>query len=389
MITFSLLIIFFGITSVVLYAAKNNNNPNENNVVLRSYDFSKDKNEINTINNYENKEYFILDYPYNYEVIAIHFDAHNKKTYQLTSRDYSLYLKIYDRELNFLNEIDLKLDHSPEFTKNVAIETFREDDKDYTIIVLINADSIIYYHFDTDGTKVYNKKFSTTFNETYVIYHKENEFISVMDEDFNFKPIKIFWKKDEVSFEVLLNDDLIYPEKEWCGYEYIESVTKTNITNQFACITHHVNYGVQGVKIFKINQSKTIDLIYDMDDLDFNGAFHHLSFNSKGDRFAVLLYTNDKLYTDSFSILEYSVLDNKKPIRIIKTKYAYLAFGTLHTRYLTDRLVCVIRNSDIIIYDLEFENLKQRLKRDINSAFYAGNGILMYQDDNEIILLSF
>ncbi|CAD0009634.1 hypothetical protein [Flavobacterium salmonis] len=389
MITFSLLIIIFGITSIVLYAVKNNKNPNENRTILRSYDFSKGKNEINTINNYENKEHFILDYQYNYEVIAIHFDEYNKKTYQLTSRDYSLYLKLYDRELNFLNEIDLKLDHSPEFTKDVVIETFREDDEDYTIIVLINADSINYYHFDADGIKIYKKYFSVTNNETYLIYHRENEFIPILDEYYNYKPINIFWKKDEVSFEVLLSDDLIYPEKEWCGYEYIESVTKTNITNQFAFITHHANYGVQGVKIFKINHSKTIDLIYDMDDLDFNGAFHHLSFNSKGDRFVVLLYTNDKFYNDSFSILEYSVLDNKKPIRIIKTKYAYWEFGTLHTRYLTDRLVCVIRNSDIIVYDLEFEKLKQRLKRDVNSAFYVGNGILMYQDDNEVIVLSF
>ncbi|WP_125720740.1 hypothetical protein [Flavobacterium ustbae] len=390
MIIFSILIIFFCIVPVILYVSKNNKNPNRNATILRTYNFSEDKNETNSISNLENQEYLFFDYQdYGNLIVAIHFNKDCRKIYQLLSKDYSYYLLTYDEKFNCLKEINLKILHSPEVNNSAVINTFLEDGKDVIIICLIDIDNIYYYHFNSDGLNIYKKYFSRAKNQIFLIYHKEGEFISISDEDYTHKPVKAFWVNDETSFDFLLSDDELYPEKEWSGYEYIESVTRTNISNQFAFIAHDVNYGVQGVKIFNFTRSKSIELIYDMDDLDFDGAFHNLSFNSKGDRFVVLLYKHDKFNADSFSILEYSVLDHKKPLKIIKTKYAYWEFGKLHTHYLTDRFICVIRNSDILIYDLEFEKLKQTLKRDFRSAFYAGNNILIYQYKDELKFLSY
>lgn len=390
MIIFSTLIILFGIMLIAFYAIKNNENPNKNHTVLRSYNFLEDKNESNFPSNLVDLEYLFNDFrDYTDLIVTIYFDKNNRKIYQLVSLDYSYHLLIYDEQFNLLKDINLKLLHSPEVTRSAIIETFLEHDQNFIILCLIDSDNIYYYHFNSEGVNIYKKHFARAKNQIFLIYHKENEFVTILDEYYTHNPIKVYWIKEDTSFEFLLSDDELYPEKEWSGYEYIESVTKTNIANQFAFITHHANYGVQGVKIFKFNESNNIDLLYDMDDLEFNGAFHNLCFNSKGDRFVVLLYTNDKFYTDSFSILEYSILDNEKPSRIIKTKFAYLGFGTLYTHYITDRLICVIRNFDIIIYDLEFEQLKQTLKRDLDSAFYAGCNILIYQYKNELKLLSY
>ncbi|MCV2484922.1 hypothetical protein OD917_08315 [Flavobacterium sp. SH_e] len=390
MIIFSTLIILLGIMLIVVYAIKNNENPSKNRTVLRSYNFSEDKNEKNFRNNPEYQECLFSDYQDDSNlIVAIHFNKNNRYIYQLLSKDYSYHLVIYDEQFTLLKDINLKLLHSPEVTSSAILNTFSENGEDFVILSLIDSDNIYYYHFNSDGLNIFKKHFLRARNQIFLIHHKEDEFISISDEDYTHKPIKAFWIKDETTFEALLSDDQLYPEKEWSGYEYIESVTKTNITNQFAFIAHHANYGVQGVKIFKFNQSKKIDLIYDMDDLDFNGAFHNLSFNSKGDRFVVLLYNRDKFQNDSFSICEYSVLENKRPLRVIKTKFAYWKFGALHTFYITDRLVCIVRNSDIIIYNLEFEKLKETLKRDFRSAFYAGNNVLIYQYEDEVISLSY
>ena len=57
MIIFSTFIILFGIMLIAFYAIINNENPNKNHTVLRSYNFLEDKNESNFPSNLVDLEY--------------------------------------------------------------------------------------------------------------------------------------------------------------------------------------------------------------------------------------------------------------------------------------------------------------------------------------------
>ncbi len=82
MIIFSTLIILLGIMLIVVYAIKNNENPSKNRTVLRSYNFSEDKNEKNFRNNPEYQECLFSDYQDDSNlIVAIHFNKNNRYIY--------------------------------------------------------------------------------------------------------------------------------------------------------------------------------------------------------------------------------------------------------------------------------------------------------------------
>ncbi|SDX75080.1 hypothetical protein [Flavobacterium degerlachei] len=389
------------IINAIIYIIKNNGNPNKKDILIKKYDFSQKSEgkkivtELSFNQNFE-KQMVIAqnmsdgdDYKKK-EIHHIHFDKGNKKILILNSLDNLYLLSLYDINLNLLQEINLKLTYNS-YSNKISYFTIIENEGEELIIVnYINNYGINYYEFNLKGTIVYQKHISEEKEEIVLVRHNESILNSISNHvQFSYKPISIFSKFNEEIIKVDLLDESLYSEKDWCEFEYIECVTKTNKPNQFAFICTHANYGAQGVKIFEFDNSNNLNLMYDLDDLDFDGAFHNLAFNSSGDKFTVLLYERDESHNDYFSICEYSVTNNKKPLKIFKTNFRYWEFANLNTHYITEILLCIVRNCDLIIYDLVIGKVKEKLKRDFDTAYFIDFNIVIYQNKGKMEVLEY
>ncbi|MCZ8197203.1 MAG: hypothetical protein O9267_06330 [Flavobacterium sp.] len=296
-------------------------------------------------------------------------------------------ISVFTIDMKFINEIKLNINFS-------GIEKITH----FKYIIVNNSFEIICrdYHniqcflFDINGHNILQKTLSNNRKEILLNLNNDN-FIEVFftDEHHSYDANCKFYKDNKEILSSDLHDELEKIEKDWYGYEYIECLKSTNVSNQFSFITVHANYGVQGVKIYQINSLSNLDLLYDMDDLDFDGAFHNLTFNSKGEKFILLLYERDKNLNDYISICEYSIDNNKKPNIIFKTDFGYWEYNELFTHYLTDTVLCIVRNSDIILFDLVTGKAKEILNRDLNSIYFVDFNILIYQINKKMIVTQY
>lgn len=168
---------------------------------------------------------------------------------------------------------------------------------------------------------------------------------------------------DVISF---IND--IYDKRDW-EYEYIECARTTNKPFEIAFIINHTSYGVQGVKILNFNSSFDLKIIYEMDNLRFDGAFHNLTFNSIGDKYSLLLYNYDYLTICEYSIGKNIRSINEFPLKMFKTNFGYFKYGPLNMEYLNDKILCIARNSDFIVFDLNTGKVIEVINRDSGAPY--------------------
>lgn len=278
-----------------------------------------------------------------------------------------------------------------EFPSFIKVSYFKFDElQNHFQIVFTDYKQVYSFEFDINGNLI-SKKILSENREKTILQLDNYNIINVVftDEHYSYEAKCNLLYKNGKFLEISLHDEFDKQEKEWCGYEYIESLVNTNQQNEFSLINVDATYGVQGVKIYRINSLGKLDLMYDMDDLDYEGAFHELTFNSTGNNFTVLLYERSINFTDYFSILEYSIDNNKKPKKIYKTEYGYDTFGNIYTHYLNDSILGIIRNTDIIIFDLENGTTREIFKRDADSAYYVGNNVLIFQSNEELVFKKF
>lgn len=294
---------------------------------------------------------------------------------------------IHNKDTRPLKEIQLDL----ETTSYRTIAYFKVLGGEETIQLAYKEDGGVFYHqFDMDGSVSVNKRISNNTDDILIEIDSTNNFdILFMDERNSYTAnCKIFNKNNEIlGFN--LKEAIDNSEKDWDDYEYIECLKSTNKPFQLAFIAVDANYGVEGVKVFQITGLKKLNLVYDMDDLDFDGAIHNLTFNFRGDRFILLLYERDQDSNDHFSICEYSVPGNNKPSKIFKTNLGYWIHGPLYTQYLTDSLLCIVRRTDIVLFNLSNGNTQEILERDSESAYYVSFNILIYKINHILTVLEF
>lgn len=296
-------------------------------------------------------------------------------------------ISVFTTDMKIINEIKLDFNFSgiekvTHFKYEIVNNSFE--------IICSDYHNIHYFQFDINGYSILQQTLSN--NRKEILLNLNNDkLIEVffIDEHYSYDAKCKFYNDNKEILSSDLHDELEKVEKDWHGYEYIECLKSTNVSNQLSFITVHANYGVQGVKIYQINSSSNLDLLYDMDDLDFDGAFHNLTFNSKGENFILLLYERDKNLNDYFSICEYSVNNNKKPNIIFKTDFGYWEYNELFTHYLTDTVLCIVRNSDIILFDLIAGKTKEILNRDLNSIYFVDFNILVYQINKKMIVTQY
>jgi len=287
--------------------------------------------------------------------------------------------------LNVITKI--KLNHK--FTLNQKITYFKYDNQEnHFEIICTDSKQVRSYQFDLIGNIISQQILSENQNQILLRLTYDNSIdVIFINDNFSYEAKCKVYKQNKEVLSINLHDELEKSDKDW-DYEYVESIVSTNQKNQFSFISVHANYGVQGIKIYEINSTE-MNFIYDMDNLVYKGAFHHLSFDKTGQKFIVLLYERDKNYQDYFCICEYSISDNKKPIKIHKTEYGYWNFGQLYTQYLNESMLCIVRNLDIILFDLVKGKTKEILKRDLNSDYFVSFNILLYHLEGKIIILEF
>jgi|GEM_PF-3089391 len=376
-------IIFF-IIGILFLISNLFENKEKKNEIVKKHNFSgNQKSDLTTY--YSPKENIndIKENTHNKKTCKIYFSQKSKTILKLTSLDYLYYISVYNFDLILLKEFETGLKTTSDDAE-ITFQTIELNGSETIIIGYGNRDGINYFQFDFSGKNIYHKLFPKK-GEIFLVYHNTTEFTAIYLEDFTYSPITTFWTEDTTTFKIDLQEGDLYPEKEWGEYEYIESLIKTNRVNQFSFICHHANYGVQGIKIFELDKSNSLNLLYDFDNLELKGAFHNLAFNSDGSKFTVLLYQGNESMKDSFSIYEYSANpDIKQPLKIIKTEYGYWEYYKLYTHYLTDELLCVVRNNDILIFDLELEIVKDVYKRDFRSPFHIDFNVVLYTNNNKI-----
>lgn len=247
---------------------------------------------------------------------------------------------------------------------------------------------IHYFLFDNNGVVIFKdiltqdnqesiSNFDTLSYSELLKIHQENSRFSHIADDI------LLRHNDKMQIINLIDlIDEMHLDRDW-DYEYVESLNITNKPYEIAFITHNPTYGVQGIKILKFNSSFDLDLVYEMEDLHFDGAFHNLTFNSNGDKYALLLY-NHQDHKDYLTICEYSVKNverslNERPLSMFKTDFEYWEFGELNTEYLNDNILCIIRNSDLILFDLSKGKAIELIKRDLNSSYTINSHSVEYE----------
>lgn len=255
-------------------------------------------------------------------------------------------------------------------------------------LTFLDDNGLNYYLFNIDGLLIFRdilnqniKSNFDTINYTELVKIHKEDFDGYLSDNILLKHLDKFQKIDLIDLI-----DKIHLDRDW-DYEYVESIKPTSKPFEIGFITHNPTYGVQGIKIFKFDISFNFNLMYEMEDLHFDGAFHNLAFNPNGDKFTLLLY-NYKDSKDYITICEYLVKNNERslnerPLNIFKTDFGYWEFGQLNSEYLKDNILCIIRNSDLILFDLSKGKTKEILKRDLNSSYSITSSKLKYQFNEE------
>lgn len=257
-------------------------------------------------------------------------------------------------------------------------------------LTFLDDNGLNYYLFDNNGFLIFSN-----------ILNQDNKDIILDFDSLNYSQLlKIHQEKEngylsnniflryQTKTEIIDLIDLIdkkCPKKDW-DCEYVESIKPTNKPFEIGFITHNPTYGVQGVKIFNFNRFFDFNLIYEMDNLHFDGAFHNLAFSSNKNKFCLLLYSYQN-HKDYITICEYSVEKNRhslneRPINMFKTDFGYWDFGELDSKYLNDETLCIIRNSDLILFDLSKGKVDKVIKRDLNSPYSINSHSLKYELNN-------
>ncbi|AZA84146.1 hypothetical protein C1637_16795 [Chryseobacterium lactis] len=313
----------------------------------------------------------------------IDYSNESKRIYVLEDRTIS----VFDKDIKLTDEI--KLDFNAHFIEKTTFFKYLEKVHSFEMAGC-DSENIYYFKFDGSGNLVSQELLSQDKKDILLRLNDQNKIEQLFfDQHSSYHSNCKIFKNHQEILQVNLLDQCENEEKDWVGYEYMECLKSTNQPGQLAFIATHATYGVQGVKVFGINDSQQLDMVYDMDDLDYDGAFHNLAFNATGEKFTVLLYENDDDLNDSFSIFEYSVHNNISPLKIHKTNHGFLNFHRLHTHYLTDSILCIVRNSDIIIFDLNNGKTIDTLNRDFKSSFFIDFNILIYQLNDKIIVLEY
>lgn len=306
----------------------------------------------------------------------LYYSNKTRRLFELTSSNYLYYISVYDSDLNFLYEIETYKETTYEGSE-IILKTAEQNDNEIIILAYRLRDTTYYYQFDDKGENIYEKSFVTP-SEIILIYHNRDEFTSIKTSDGNYA-VTMYWIENETSFSIDLVDMDQYYEKDWGSYEYIESITQTNRPNQFAMVCTHTNWGVSGIQIFQLGKSIINSIFFDLDILFDRGHFSSVTFSIDGNKFAILLHT-----TSISKILEYSVLNASQPINTIETSYLYeFNSGRIDKHYITDKLFCIIRDRDIIIYDLESNTQQRIINRDLKSPYTVNLNIVVYQQNGK------
>lgn len=313
------------------------------------------------------------------KILKIYYSKKSKKILQLILSADSYSLLILDRDLTLLKEVDIDLSKSNTFP-GLTLRTFERGNDE--LIVLIHG--LDYYQFDLAGVNIHKEHLTMNYDESLLVYHNSHEFTHTHDHSYG--DVKTIWIDNNTTFTLDLLAENFYSDEDSFCFEYHLDIVSTNKKDQLAFIAHHANYGAQGIQIYEYGKSGKLNLLYYLHDEELRGTFHHLAFNPAGNQFTVLLYQRDDLQNDYFSILEYPVSGDKKPFRTIETRFGFWEHNISQTHYLTNRLFCVARNSDLIIYDLETGTLQEIIKRDLKSAFHLDYNVIVYQYNDKIII---
>lgn len=241
-------------------------------------------------------------------------------------------------------------------------------------------------NFDEYSFEVYSFQGKQEFQKTFVkkdlsdaayfsdkLLIKNNPYVSELE---------VFSFKTEESLYFNLFDAIDEVTKKQFHYEYTEVVTPLN-SNLFGFICQNPTYGVQGVKVMQIDDSKNLTLIYDLDDLQFDGTFQNLTFNYKGDGFTVLEYR----YPENFNILVYSLSDTKKkPTKIIETPYNHYDDSITYSQYLSNEKLAIVKSNIIIIYNLKSGERESEIERDLISPYFISENSIWYCFQGKLIL---
>lgn len=182
------------------------------------------------------------------------------------------------------------------------------------------------------------------------------------------------YETDQSSFFDLTDDDEDLETKDFY-YEYLESMRSSNETDLFGFIGKNATYGAQGIKIMHIRGTETLELNYDLYDLDTEGNFQNLAFNYSSDEFAVLAYH----YPENFDILVYSLSNaEKKPLKVIKTIYRHDDDYFTYSQYFSNEKLAIIKSDRIAIYNLKSGSLEKQIARDLVSSYFISENLIWY-----------
>ena len=272
-----------------------------------------------------------------------------------------------------------------------------------------------FIKFDFNGKLIYKKNIISE-NPKTLLLKRPNGLIDLIYENRFYGDVILYYEEtSKIEYFELLNNDIVV-DIEQGKRVYMNSIAPTNIENQIACIVSNIDYDsyVDGIKIFNTNSG--LKLIHDLDlDID-DGATFNLTFNSKGDKMVVLFYKfNDDIidfedneeesevdfgededdnynsiehrtlrYGEPIKIIEYAIENQKISKKTINTDLEYYGNIIKKVHYITDRILCVISNYEIHLFDLEKGFLIEKIRRDNDSVFYVTFNCLLYVRDKEI-----
>lgn len=307
---------------------------------------------------------------------------YNKQTRHISVLHDSWHVTIESLDLKVLKRLQLNMN----IVRDSRVTFFKTIESLGLIILgFKNDQGINYCKFDFGGNLRHHQLVSKDLKRVILEVNADNYVEPIANYlSYTYDAWGTFIKEDQIVLEVDLQDESLWPEKEW-DYEYIECVKHYPKPGQFAYICTHANYGVAGIKIFEITDQNQLSLVYEMDELDFTEGLHNLTFNSSGEKYILFLYSSNGI----FSIAEYAIAGDKKPVRIIEADLEFHYEGHPYAQYLTDDLLCIVRYKDIIVFDLQAGKVKEERKRNINSAYYVDFNILIYQNGNRLEVVEY
>lgn len=295
-------------------------------------------------------------------------------------------ISIYTINIKLVKEVELNFNFP---SKNrIRLLKFLKNKNRFQIICQNSfgaSKAIHLYEFDLFGDFILKELLSEDGIEM-LLEIKGNNLIEPLytNGEFTYDGIcKIYKDKREVVTTNLLDLCVNY-HRDCSQYEYMSCLTSTNQKNQLAFTVVHANYGAQGVKIFQLNSSFDLNLIYELDDIELDKGIHNLTFNSIGDKFSLLGYSEKNL-----SVHEYSIKNNKQSIKNYSTNFNHLDFQVLYTHYLTMELLCIVRKNDFMLFDLIEGKSKEIIYRDSNTDYFVTFNLVIYQYRQKLISRTF